>query len=145
MATLPLQRRPVITRNPTVFTVSHGTNSILAVTPPTKRTAVISFQTYDSAHHFSRLLESYKMMEKEWPDLSGNSIKLIDDGRKELKFIDVVQWDIEELKHECALRYLNLIVADDDLKGSLRGVYISLDMEAEVLKHHLNFLWEISE
>lgn len=84
------------------------------------------------------------MNQKEWPDLSGNTINLMDDGRKELKMLDIMEWDIENLKHECALRYLNLIVADNS-DGSLRGIYISLSMDEAVIKHHLDFLWNINE
>lgn len=143
MATLV--KLPTLTKTPTVYTLRHSLNSILAITPPTKRTAAISFQTYKSAHHFGRLIESYKFSQKEWPDLSGQTIKLLDDGRTDLRLVDIVAWDLEELKHECALRYMNLIVVDDNNKGSLRGVYISLDMDTDIIKHHLNFLWDISD
>lgn len=142
MATL---QRPVLARDPIVYTLRHGLNSVLAVTPPDKRTAAVSFQSRSSAHHFARLLESYKFSEKEWPNLNGTTIRLMDDGRKDLRLIDIVSWDIETLKHECALRYMNLIVVDDDRRGSLRGIYISLDMESEVIRSHLDFLWDISD
>lgn len=137
-------KKPILTGPQTVFTIHRDPNSILAVTPKSNRTAAISFQTYKSAHHFGRLLEAYKMNQKEWPDLSGNTINLMDDGRKELKMLDIMEWDIENLKHECALRYLNLIVADNS-DGSLKGIYISLHMDEAVIKHHLDFLWNITE
>lgn len=129
----------------TVYTLRSNVNSVLALTPKNKRTAVVGFQTHEAAFNFGRLVESYKFSQKEWPDFSKPTIDLLDDGRDYLKLIDVMEWDIDTLKHECALRYMNVIIIDKKLTGnSLKGLYITLDMDTPMFINHLNFLWDIS-
>jgi hypothetical protein len=82
---------------------------------------------------------------KEWPDLSKGKMHLYDGGSKGLSIIDVLEWDISDLKLICATRYMNMILVDDFLtQKNLQGIYLSLDADTNALTNHLNFLWSRS-
>lgn len=136
-----LTRPKIQTDKRTVYTLRQNINSILALKPHDKRVAVIGFQTYESAHKFGRLIESYNTFYKDWPDFSSSTINLMDDGRKHLSMLAISQWDIEILKKECALRYLNLLIVDEKLTGKIKGVYMNLELDTDILASHLNFIW----
>lgn len=136
-----LTRPKIATDKRTVYTLRQNINSILALKPHDKRVAVIGFQTYDSAHKFGRLIESYNTFYKDWPDFSQSTINLMDDGRKNLNSLAISQWNIEDLKRECALRYLNILIVDEKLSGRIKGLYMNLEIDNDVLVEHLNYLW----
>jgi hypothetical protein len=143
MSTKILTKPPQIMLEPrTVYTLRATPNTILAITPPTRRTAVLSFSDEYSAYEFGRLLEAHRAATKEWPDLSKGKMHLYDGGSRGLSIIDVIEWDISDLKQICATRYMNMILVDDFLtRKNLQGVYIALDAETDALADHLNFLW----
>lgn len=89
------------------------------------------------------MLEAHRAATKEWPDLSKGKMHLYDNGnRKGLSIIDILEWDISDLKRICATRYMNMILIDDFLLSkNLQGVYISLDAEIDAHTDYLNFLW----
>ena len=88
-------------------------------------------------------MEAHRSATKEWPDLSKGKMHLCDSGKhKGLSIIDILQWDMSDLKRICATRYMNMILIDEFLTSkNLQGIYISLDAEIDAHTDYLNFLW----
>jgi hypothetical protein len=115
---------------------------MLAITPPRRKTAVLSFTDEYSAYEFGRLLESHRAATKEWPDLTLGKIHIHDNGTRQLKLIDIIEWKLDDLKHVCATRYLNMILVEEFLANkNLMGHYLALEAETDELINHLNYLW----
>ena len=143
-----LTRPPQIMVEPRiVYTLRANPNTILAITPPQRRTAVLSFEDEISAYEFARLMEGHRSATKEWPDLSKDDLHIYDaGGNKKLKIVNMLSWYLSDLKQVCATRYMNIILVNDFLMDrKLQGVYLSLDAESSALADHLNFLWGYSE
>lgn len=103
---------------------------------------MLSFTDEYSAYEFGRLLEAHRSATKEWPDLSKGKMHLYDGGLHGLSIIEVLEWDISDLKQICATRYMNMILVDDFLtRKNLQGIYMTLDADTDALADHLNFLW----
>jgi len=143
MATLVKQQTAL--NKPKVYTLTLHPNTILVVTPPEKRTAVLSFKQKKCAIEFGRLIESHKALTKEWPNLSKGKIRFYDDGRKNPTFVDIMEWDPDELVYECGVRYMNIIDIECFSNNSkLSGKYKDIDMEPFMFKEYLDYIWNIT-
>ena len=118
-------------------------NTILAITPEQRRTAVLSFADEYSAFEFGRTMEAHRLATKEWPDLNNGNMHMYNNGPVDgLTMLDVIEWDLDDLKEVCATRYMNMILVEDFIMtGNLQGIYITLDTNTDSLTRHLNYLW----
>jgi hypothetical protein len=144
--TLTRQKLQIIEEPRIVYTLRAAPNTMLALTPPDRRTAALSFTDEYSAYEFARLLESHRSATKEWPDLSSGRVHFHDNGSRNLKIIDILEWELDDLKKICATRFINMILIDDFISDkNLRGHYLMLEAPTEDFARHLNFLWGIQE
>jgi hypothetical protein len=82
-------------------------------------TAIVGFKNVDNALVIGKMIETYYMKQKEWPDTSGKLIlPAPHDG--DLTFLFLRKWDLAELQVECTKNFLSM-VAIDNLQTTKRG------------------------
>ncbi len=84
-------------------------------------------------------------MTKEWPILTGGKLRFYDDGRKHPTFVDILEWDEEDLAYECGVRYMNVIDIDCfENHRKLRGKYRNIEVDSTYFKDYLNYIWNVN-
>jgi hypothetical protein len=127
-----------------VYTLRTNPNTILVASPKLKRTAVLAFRNESCAFELARLMESHYSYTKEWPNLDNGRIKFYDDGRKDVMFVEVDEWNNHDLTYICGVRFMNMIIIDKFEKNkSLSGNYKEIEVHNYFYQDYLNYIWNI--
>jgi len=75
-------------------------------------TAMVGFKNVDHALIVGKMIESYYIKQKEWPDTTGKLV-LPAPHEGDLDFLFLRKWDFSDLQVECTKNFLNLVLVDD--------------------------------
>jgi hypothetical protein len=80
-----------------------------------KRTSIVGFKQWDDAQHIGKMIETYFIHNKAWPDAQSESLFLPNSqlGERELEHIYIQMWEFEQLKVECTKNMLDMISVED--------------------------------
>ena len=75
-------------------------------------TSVVSFKNVDQAELIAKMIETYYIRQKEWPDTSGQLVlPAPHDG--DLNFLYLRRWDMAELQMTCTKNFLSMVTVED--------------------------------
>ena len=120
-------RRPIASPrarrgNKHYWTIHTNENHVFtAKTSEHVQTAVIGFKNPDDAIIIGKMLETYYMMEKEWPKMTGAFHLPEAPEGMELYHLFFRKWDTADLEVTCTKNFLNMIVIDD-IGTTKRGI-----------------------
>lgn len=109
-------------------------------------TAIVGFKHVDHALIIGKMIETYYIRQKEWPDTSGQLV-LPAPHEGDLNFLFLRKWDLADLQVECTKNFLNM-VSVDDLKPTnagfnFDGKLMSFDAPVEFYVARLEELLEL--
>jgi len=118
----PIRPRP--TDRGSLYTINKGDNTIYATKPTNDKVmiSVVSFRKEDHAKLIARMLEEYKLNTGEWPPLISDDVWL-PSPKIDLRELEIVQWDKDELNNFCVLNILDLITINS-VNNSKNGYQI---------------------
>ena len=82
-------------------------------------TAIVGFKNVEHALVIGKMIETYYIRQKEWPDTSGQLV-LPAPHEGDLNFLFLRKWDLADLQMECTKNFLSM-VSVDDLKPTNAG------------------------
>jgi len=82
-------------------------------------TAIVGFKNVDNALVIGKMIETYYMTQKEWPNTAGQLL-LPPPHTGDLNFLFLRKWDFGDLQVECTKNFLSM-VAIDNLETTKRG------------------------
>jgi len=75
-------------------------------------TAIVGFKHVDHALIVGKMIETYYVKQKEWPDTTGPLLlPAPHDG--DLDFLFLRKWDLNDLQVECTKNFLSMVSVDD--------------------------------
>jgi hypothetical protein len=103
-----------------------------------KRTSIVGFRQREDAQHIGKMIETYFIHNKDWPDTQAESLFLPNSqlGDRDLEHLYIQVWEFEELKVECTKNMLDMISVEDivsknDSTFSLSGNTFTFDAPDE--------------
>jgi hypothetical protein len=118
------------------------------------KTSTVAFARRQDAAFMARLIETYVVREKQWPNVSvvDNVFRLYGSGlidvfdENDLEgFIEIKSWSLDDLRVFCAQAYLDMITLKKVTKKNdsfvLNGECISLDVPEQFYAEYLNYLF----
>lgn len=117
------------------------------------KTSVVGFSDWDDAFFIGKMIETYFVREKEWPDTKevGSLIlpaaNVPDDV---LSHLYIQKWDFDELKLICTRNFLDLIGVDGIIKKKLGGYTFDGNLyrfqaDWDFYRMRLKELWIVNE
>jgi hypothetical protein len=91
------------------------------------RTSIVGFTDWDNAMFVGKMLESYFIDQREWPQTYevGTLILPGPQGPADvLRHLYIQQWDFVELQVTCTKNFLDMIAIDDIIKKKAQGGYV---------------------
>ena len=90
---------------------SHPNKAFTLRVNETARTCMVGFKTWKDAHYLGKMVETYFVQNKSWPDMNMAGALTLPTSRvsDDLSHIYIQKWEFEELKLECARNTLNLV------------------------------------
>jgi len=145
--------RPTLDRPERYFTLHSKPNDAFTLKmPDMKRTSIVSFRRWDDALHIGKMVETYFINNKEWPDTQSDSLFLPNSqlGDRDLEHIYIQIWEFEELKVECTKNMLDMISVEDIVSKngdtfSLAGNTFTFDAPDEFYRLRFEELLATSE
>lgn len=116
------------------------------------KTSVVGFKDWDDALFIGKMIETYFIREKEWPDTKEEGTLTLPTSSvgDVLHHVYIQKWDFDELKMTCTRNFLDLISVDGIIKKKLGGY----TFDGNVYKFHadwdfyrtrLSELWMVNE
>jgi hypothetical protein len=116
------------------------------------KTSVVGFKDWDDALFIGKMIETYFVREKEWPDTREEGTLTLPSSSvgDVLRHVYIQKWDFDELKLTCTRNFLDLISVDGIIKKKLGGY----TFDGNVYKFHadwdfyrtrLSELWVVNE
>jgi len=117
--------RPPPTDRNLLYTIHKGDNTVYASKPTNNKVmiAVVSFKREDHAILIASMLEEYKLKTGEWPPLISDDDTWLPTSSSELRELEIVQWNKDELDKFCVMHILDLITINS-LNNSQNGYKI---------------------
>lgn len=116
------------------------------------KTSIVGFKEWDDALFIGKMIETYFVREKEWPDTrkEGSLVLPSAGGGDVLHHLYIQKWDFDELKVTCTKNFMDLIGVDGIIKKKLGGytfdgnVY-KFQAEWDFYRLRLKELWYVNE
>jgi hypothetical protein len=108
--------RPTLDRPNKYYTIHTRPNDVFTIKmEDMDRTSMISFKKWDDAFFMSKMIETYYIHQKEWPDTKSGSLILPNSrlGERDLEHLYIQVWDFDELKVECTKNILDMMSVDE--------------------------------
>ena len=120
------------------YTLHSGINDAFALRVGEKaRTAVVGFTKWDDAILIGKMMETYFIRQKEWPDMQSVGSLILPSARATdvLHILYIQEWEFEDLQLLCTRNILDMISVEDiptTKRGfSLTGNSYSFDAPVE--------------
>jgi hypothetical protein len=119
---IPVTPKPQPSDRGKVYTIHKGQNAVYATKPVSDKVliSVVGFKREYHAKLIASMLEEYKIKMGEWPPLFSNEELWLPSSSDNLRELDIIEWEKDELDHFCVLHILDLVVIntiDDNAKG----------------------------
>jgi hypothetical protein len=109
-------------------------------------TSLVGFRNVNHAVLIAKMIESYYITQKEWPDTTGRLI-LPAPRSGDLEFLFLRRWDLADLQVTCTKNFLNLVSVEDldeTTEGfSFNGNLMIFSAEHEFYAQRLNEILEL--
>ena len=117
------------------------------------RTSVVGFSDWDDAFFIGKMIETYFIREKEWPDTreAGSLVLPVSDVPDDvLAHLYIQKWDFDELKLICTKNFLDLIGVDGIVKKKIGGYTFDGNLyrfqaDWDFYRTRLKELWIVNE
>jgi hypothetical protein len=136
------------------FTIhTHPNDAFTLKLDDNHRTSVVGFSDWDDAMFISKMIETYFISEKEWPDTkkSGSLILPVAHGPEDvLNHLYIQKWEFDELKLVCTRNFLDLIGVENVVKKKVGGYTFDGNMyrfsaDWDFYRTRLKELWIVNE
>ena len=102
------------------------------------RTSIVGFKEWDDALFIGKMIETYFVREKEWPDTKDASNLTLPVSHLEddiLRHIYIQQWDFDDIKLTCTKNFLDLI----GVEGIINKKTVGYTFEGSVYRFEAPF------
>jgi hypothetical protein len=123
--------RPTLDRPDKYYTLHSKPNDAFTLKMPyMKRTSIVGFKQWDDALHIGKMIETYFIHNKDWPDTQSDSLFLPNSqlGERDLEHIYIQMWEFEELKVECTKNMLDMISVEEIMSKNSSAFSLAGDM-----------------
>jgi hypothetical protein len=123
--------RPTLDRPDKYYTLHSKPNDAFTLKMPyMKRTSIVGFKQWDDARHIGKMIETYFVHNKAWPDTQSESLFLPNSqlGERELEHIYIQMWEFEQLKVECTKNMLDMISVEEIVSKNNSAFSLAGDM-----------------
>ena len=119
---------------------------------PNSKTSVVGFKDWDDALFIGKMVETYFIREKEWPDTkeAGSLLLPTSEIGEVLHHLYIQKWDFDELKLICTKNFLDLVEVDSITKKKLGGYtfegnLFKFQADLDFYRMRLKELWFVNE
>jgi hypothetical protein len=128
---------------------SHPNDAFTLKINDTVRTSVVGFQEIDDAIFIGKMLETYFMSHKEWPDTKQVGALILPTARTGdvLNHIYIQKWDFDDLKVTCTKNFLDMVSVDSIVKSkngySFSGKLFKFEAEPDFYRFRIGELYTL--
>ena len=128
---------------------SHPNDAFTMKISAATRTSVVGFRDVDDALFIGKMLETYFISQKEWPDTRQEGALVLPASQvgEVLQHIYIQKWEFDELKMHCTKNFLDMMSVDS-LNNSKDGYSISgklfqFEADIEFYRYRIGQLYEL--
>lgn len=135
------------------FTLHTNSNDAFTLKLSTDtKTSVVGFKDWDDALFIGKMIETYFIREKAWPDTKEEGSLTLPSAMvgDVLHHVYIQKWDFDELKLTCTKNFLDLIGVDGIVKKKLGGYTFDgnvyrFSADWDFYRTRLSELWVMNE
>ncbi len=116
------------------------------------KTSIVGFKDWDDALFIGKMIETYFIREKEWPDTRMQGSLILPNAGSDdvLHHLYIQKWEFDELKIICTKNFLDLIGVDGIIKKKIGGYTFDgnvyrFQAEWDFYRMRLKELWFVNE
>lgn len=131
---------------------THPNNAFTLKLNENTKTSIVGFKDWDDALFIGKMIETYFIVEKEWPDTrQEGSLVLPSAGSDDILYhLYIQKWDFDDLKVICTKNFLDLISVDGIIKKKFGGYIFDgnvykFQAEWDFYRTRIKELWLVNE
>lgn len=128
---------------------SHPNDAFTLKVDDKVRTSIVGFKDIDDAIFIGKMLETYFISQKEWPDTKQTGALILPSSQvgEVLQHIYIQKWDFDDLKVTCTKNFLDMVSVDAIVKSkngySFSGKLFKFEANSDFYRFRIGQLYEL--